>query len=72
MSRHIRFDGFDCRHLIYVKGGDCWVCLDKCLELDDVEFCFKCKFARQLRNEERIRRGRDGGRLLRLAQDAVI
>ena len=57
MSKHIKFDGFYCKNLQYVKQGNCWVCLKNFIELDDVEFCFRCKFERQLRREELIREG---------------
>ena len=56
MSKHIKFDGFECDNLAYVKGGDCWVCLKLFCELDDVEFCFRCKFERQLRKERLMRK----------------
>ena len=57
MSKHIKFDGFDCPKLQYVKSGKCWVCLAGFFELDDVEFCFRCKFSRQLQKEKLIREG---------------
>lgn len=57
MSKHIQFDGFDCKFLEYSKGGNCWTCLAHYIDLDDVEFCFRCKFARQAKREEQIRRG---------------
>lgn len=58
MSKHIKFDGFVCNNLQYVSGGKCWVCLAGPFELDDVEFCFRCKFARQLQKEQQIREGK--------------
>ena len=59
MSRHIKFDGFSCNKLAYVKGGNCWVCLERFCELDDVEFCFRCKFERQLRMESKLMKGNE-------------
>lgn len=58
MSRHIKFDGFDCKNLQYVKGGKCWICMELFMELDDVDFCFQCKFKRQLERERLIREGK--------------
>ena len=60
MSKHIKFDGFDCKKLQHVKEGDCWVCLAGFFELDDVEFCFRCKFARQRQRERLIMEGKIG------------
>lgn len=61
MSEHIKFDGFDCEDLQYVKAGKCWVCLDLSIELNDVDFCFRCKFSRQLKRERLIREGKLNG-----------
>ena len=57
MSKHIKFDGFGCKYLQCVRQGDTWVCLDNFFELTDVDFCFRCKFARQLRRENLIKEG---------------
>lgn len=61
MSKHIKFDGFDCDYLQYIKAGNCWVCLKFSFDLDDVDFCFSCKFARQLEKERLIREGKIHG-----------
>lgn len=61
MSRHIKFDGFDCKNLVYIKAANCWTCIEDCIDLDDVEFCFRCKFARQLKKERMIREGKLDG-----------
>ena len=54
MSKHIKFDGFDCPKLQYVKASDSWVCLRFFVDLKDVEECFNCKFDRQLKREALI------------------
>lgn len=54
MSKHIKFDGFQCKNLQYVKPAETWVCLRYLEDLDDVEACFKCKFERQLRREKML------------------
>lgn len=64
MSEHIKFDGFYCKYLQYVEQGNTWVCVDKCVELTDVDYCFRCKFARQLKREELIRKGILNGAIL--------
>lgn len=61
MSEHIKFDGFDCEDLQYVNAVKCWVCLDLFIELNDVDFCFRCKFSRQLKRERLIREGKLNG-----------
>lgn len=58
MSKHIKFDGFKCDKLQYVKQGNTWICLTGFMELDDVEFCFRCKFTKQLKREKLIREGK--------------
>ena len=57
MSKHIRFDGFECKFLEYVKPAGCWVCMKYFVDLDDVEDCFRCKYERLRKLEERIEKG---------------
>lgn len=52
MREHISLDSIDCEDLQYVKTAHTWVCLDAFCDLDDVEFCMRCKFAKAEEKEK--------------------
>ena len=64
MSKHINFEGIDCEDLQYVRSGNCWVCLDICSELDTVDACMRCQFAKRKKIEDKIRREKKRGKVL--------
>lgn len=64
MKKYHPFESIDCPDLQYVRNGNCWVCLAICCELSDPEDCMRCKFEKQRKQEERIRKEMKRGRIL--------
>lgn len=72
MSGHICFESIDCKKLVYVRESDSWVCMDLFMDLDDCDFCMRCKMLEKRRNEKAMLEVIESGRVLRLAQDSLV